>query len=687
MKTSSAMRNNFDSITVRFVVDGRKSIMAAATTAADSPQPTQVEYHDPTEHIAALQEDNDVLRSMLQRSASATGAYRDAVASDKLCLINDKLMEDVRSERERRARAEAALSQDRDQHELALHKKDVEMRKAQAALIKSKNDLEAAKKKEQELEKTIADLRSENAQIRETLKRHKLNPDGTHAGSGAAVVPPPDYHLHRVPVKPFSSLLRSISPHTSQRLGNGSNNVLSPPPKGLTPRITKQQPHDADTAQRRGTYSSADPLRQASKSPTPSAAPRRIGSTLPEFKIGSKIVWHGVPGIVKYVGIVHCLGAGTWFGVELSEIGKGEHNGTLSGIRYFTSEKRSGIFCKAAELSGPRPPPPKPLAAGVTSPESPTKDSAGTTIASRKRASSAAPTRSAGVTPTNSHTPRTGRAQAQKPVERTETTQEAAPTDAQNDTSPTNAAPTTATGGDTSPPPQQSSTPPPPTDSPRNTQPQTATTPPPAEKTTTTAQPTQRTETPTPAEPAAQPSSQASGAAAPTQETSEGTKPDATPVAETTVQPTATPPPAEPAVQPQDSQPAAAATNGAQPQPNPPVDNRTNDAPAAAPTEVTHETHEAVPPSPVHNVVSNPAENEQVHTASDRDPTDVERPVADQPEPEVTTGESSKKKSKRRNSKNNNQPPQQEETSGQAAVTPDTAHGAEHPESQVPGNA
>jgi hypothetical protein len=660
MKTSSAMRNNFDSITVRFVVDGRKSIMAAATTAADSPQPTQVEYHDPTEHIAALQEDNDVLRSMLQRSASATGAYRDAVASDKLCLINDKLMEDVRSERERRARAEAALSQDRDQHELVLHKKDVEMRKAQAALIKSKNDLEAAKKKEQELEKTIADLRSENAQIRETLKRHKLNPDGTHAGSGAAVVPPPDYHLHRVPVKPFSSLLRSISPHTSQRLGNGSNNVLSPPPKGLTPRITKQQPHDADTAQRRGTYSSADPLRQASKSPTPSAAPRRIGSTLPEFKIGSKIVWHGVPGIVKYVGIVHCLGAGTWFGVELSEIGKGEHNGTLSGIRYFTSEKRSGIFCKAAELSGPRPPPPKPLAAGVTSPESPTKDSAGTTIASRKRASSAAPTRSAGVTPTNSHTPRTGRAQAQKPVERTETTQEAAPTDAQNDTSPTNAAPTTATGGDT---------------------------PPPAEKTTTTAQPTQRTETPTPAEPAAQPSSQASGAAAPTQETSEGTKPDATPVAETTVQPTATPPPAEPAVQPQDSQPAAAATNGAQPQPNPPVDNRTNDAPAAAPTEVTHETHEAVPPSPVHNVVSNPAENEQVHTASDRDPTDVERPVADQPEPEVTTGESSKKKSKRRNSKNNNQPPQQEETSGQAAVAPDAGHAAEHPESQVPGNA
>eukprot|EP00672_Neobodo_designis_P027156 CAMPEP_0174832660 /NCGR_PEP_ID=MMETSP1114-20130205/3791_1 /TAXON_ID=312471 /ORGANISM="Neobodo designis, Strain CCAP 1951/1" /LENGTH=388 /DNA_ID=CAMNT_0016066521 /DNA_START=54 /DNA_END=1216 /DNA_ORIENTATION=+ len=363
-----------------------------------SGEPTAVEYAHPEERLTALEEDNATLRAMLQRSASATAVYRDASASEKVSIINEKLTDDLRMERERRCRAEAMLSQLKDQADLAAHKKDAELRKVSDALKKARTEIDELKRRERETEQELDSLRRNAKQMRETLRAHKLNPDGTKAGLGTAAAAPTDAQP-RVQTKPFSTLLRSVSPSASK------------PARQITPRITKQQPHDASAPARKGKYSTADPLRQApgtqrtvSKSPNPV---RRAGSSLPDFKVGSKVLWRAVPGTVQYVGIVHCLGAGTWYGVELANAGQGEHNGTLSGVKYFSAPGKTGVFCKLSELTAPRPP---------TRPRTSESPDRPTTAPTRRSASVASTTngRKPAAKPSSSATPKRGRTTAKE---------------------------------------------------------------------------------------------------------------------------------------------------------------------------------------------------------------------------------------------------------------------------------
>jgi hypothetical protein len=186
-------------------------------------------------------------------------------------------------------------------------------------------------------------LRRENLIMRETLKKNKLRPDGTTLGPLTST--PPEYQHSS---KPFASLLRGVSPKALRA-------SMSTPPKSITPRPSKQQPrNDPSVPQRKGQYSAADPLRSSSKSPNP--VRNRPASSLPDLKSGTKVIWGGNDAVVRFVGNVHCLGTGTWIGLELHEEGKGEHNGTLGGVRYFVTGRRQAVFCKAAELSmAPKP--------------------------------------------------------------------------------------------------------------------------------------------------------------------------------------------------------------------------------------------------------------------------------------------------------------------------------------------
>lgn len=302
-----------------------------------------MENTDTTAQIVALQDDNEALRAMIQRSASSSvaAAFRDASASEKLTFQYERVVEELKHEREARQRAQSMLNQTKDQYEVTLLRRDAEIKKLSDALKTSRLETEELKRKSAAIDTQLDNFKRENASMKEVLKRNNLHLDGaSHAGSTFASSPPPQYKSS----KPFSAVLRGLSPAT------GRHPIMSPP-KSLTPRTTKQQPHDPTAPTRRGAYSTADPLRAASKSPT--AVRSRPASTLPDLKSGAKVVWNNLSAVVRFIGTVHCLGNGTWVGVEV-EPGKGEHNGTLGGVRYFVTEKRSAVFCKVSELGAAR---------------------------------------------------------------------------------------------------------------------------------------------------------------------------------------------------------------------------------------------------------------------------------------------------------------------------------------------
>jgi dynactin complex subunit len=68
------------------------------------------------------------------------------------------------------------------------------------------------------------------------------------------------------------------------------------------------------------------------------------------LKVGDAVTWKRRAAVVRYVGAVECLGAGTWVGLQLGD-DKGEHDGTLSGVQYYALPTKSGVFCRAAELT------------------------------------------------------------------------------------------------------------------------------------------------------------------------------------------------------------------------------------------------------------------------------------------------------------------------------------------------
>ncbi len=61
----------------------------------------------------------------------------------------------------------------------------------------------------------------------------------------------------------------------------------------------------------------------------------------------------GARGCVRYIGPVHSESEKSgkiWVGVEWDEIGRGKHDGTLDGVRYFSCSPLQGSFVHPARL-------------------------------------------------------------------------------------------------------------------------------------------------------------------------------------------------------------------------------------------------------------------------------------------------------------------------------------------------
>merc|ERR1712187_518231 len=100
--------------------------------------------------------------------------------------------------------------------------------------------------------------------------------------------------------------------------------------------------------------------------PVAAAAPMSTNSAALGLSIGQKVVAHGKPGTVRYMGTVSFAGGDDWVGVEL-DAPTGMHDGTLFGKTYFESKPKHGIFIKASQLGGSMPAA-APVAAAAASP-------------------------------------------------------------------------------------------------------------------------------------------------------------------------------------------------------------------------------------------------------------------------------------------------------------------------------
>lgn len=79
------------------------------------------------------------------------------------------------------------------------------------------------------------------------------------------------------------------------------------------------------------------------------AADAFVPATASKLEIGKRVSWNGTPGTVRYIGEI-ALAPGEWIGVELDS-GKGQHDGTVMGKKYFScSSAAGGVFAKQEQL-------------------------------------------------------------------------------------------------------------------------------------------------------------------------------------------------------------------------------------------------------------------------------------------------------------------------------------------------
>jgi len=87
----------------------------------------------------------------------------------------------------------------------------------------------------------------------------------------------------------------------------------------------------------------------AAAAPVAAAAPPSPSGAALGLSIGQKVVAHGKPGTIRYMGSVSFATGEDWVGVEL-DAPTGMHDGTLFGKTYFESKPKHGIFIKASQL-------------------------------------------------------------------------------------------------------------------------------------------------------------------------------------------------------------------------------------------------------------------------------------------------------------------------------------------------
>merc|ERR1712187_67505 len=98
-----------------------------------------------------------------------------------------------------------------------------------------------------------------------------------------------------------------------------------------------------------GSMPAAAPVAAAATPMAAVAPPSTSGAAL-GLSVGQKVVAHGKPGTVRYMGSVAFAAGEDWVGVEL-DAPTGMHDGTLFGKTYFEAKPKHAIFCKAAQCS------------------------------------------------------------------------------------------------------------------------------------------------------------------------------------------------------------------------------------------------------------------------------------------------------------------------------------------------
>lgn len=80
--------------------------------------------------------------------------------------------------------------------------------------------------------------------------------------------------------------------------------------------------------------------------------PSKAGDVASEFAVGDRVIDdRRAKATVRYVGRVGET-RGDWIGVEWDDEGRGKHDGTHQGKRYFATEKTTaGSFVRPAKIS------------------------------------------------------------------------------------------------------------------------------------------------------------------------------------------------------------------------------------------------------------------------------------------------------------------------------------------------
>lgn len=72
---------------------------------------------------------------------------------------------------------------------------------------------------------------------------------------------------------------------------------------------------------------------------------------LPPLHLDERVQHFGQRGTIRYIGTLEGRGKRMWLGIEWDEVGRGRHDGTADGRRYFTTRKEgAGTFLKAEKL-------------------------------------------------------------------------------------------------------------------------------------------------------------------------------------------------------------------------------------------------------------------------------------------------------------------------------------------------
>lgn len=66
--------------------------------------------------------------------------------------------------------------------------------------------------------------------------------------------------------------------------------------------------------------------------------------------VGVRIEYQGDRGTVRYIGTVQGRGESVWVGVEWDRAGRGKHDGTVEGVKYFECEMGRGSLVKGRRI-------------------------------------------------------------------------------------------------------------------------------------------------------------------------------------------------------------------------------------------------------------------------------------------------------------------------------------------------